>query len=270
MGCQGTHPPWHCKVFGKIQAKEREKIIVDNQLCPFCLLHNKARPCGAKQRPVNPACHMPNCKGKHIRKLHELLKDVFKEENQVHLVQGGDEWEESEEAWEVDEEGEAMIVGTIQQEDNCSWQDASPGWSSTRKKKMEPIMSERARVRTACHRRQGRSSAVRSCALPRRKTRMQKTWKTAGGPPSQRTCRSRGEKKSTSSSSSWGDHGTERRSCGEAGRGRQQGGPADQKRCDPGKQTSLQQRQEEKRREDPQGKKWGERQAGKEGGQCTE
>jgi hypothetical protein len=128
MGCQGTHPPWHCKVFGKIQAKEREKIIEDNQLCLFCLLHDKARPCGAKQRPVNPACHVPNCKGKHIRKLHELLKDVFKEENQVHLVQGDEEWEESEEAWEVDGEDEAMIVGTIQREDDCSWQDASKSW----------------------------------------------------------------------------------------------------------------------------------------------
>jgi hypothetical protein len=68
MGCQGTHPLWHCKVFGKIQAKEREKIIEDNQLCPFCLLHDKARPCEAKQRTVNPACHVPNCKGKHIQK----------------------------------------------------------------------------------------------------------------------------------------------------------------------------------------------------------
>ncbi len=128
MGCQGMHPPWHCKVFGKIQAKEREKIIEDNQLCPFCLLHDKAKPCGAKQRPVNPACHVPNCKGKHIQKLHELLKDVFKEENQVHLVQGGDEWEESKEAWDVDEGEEAMIVGTIQREDDCSWQDASKSW----------------------------------------------------------------------------------------------------------------------------------------------
>jgi hypothetical protein len=124
-GGQGTHPPWYCKVFEKIQAKEREKIIEDNQLC---LLHDKARPCGAKQRPVNPTCHVPNCKGKHIRKLHKLLKDVFKEENQVHLVQGDDEWEESEEAWDVDGEGEAMIVGTIQREDDCSWQDASKSW----------------------------------------------------------------------------------------------------------------------------------------------
>jgi hypothetical protein len=128
MGCQVTHPPWHCKVFRKIQAKDREKIIEDNQLCPFCLLHDKARPSGAKQRPVNPAFYMPNCKGKHIRKLHELLKDVFQEENQVHLVQGDDKWEESEEAWEVDGEGEAMIVGTIQREDDCSWQDASKSW----------------------------------------------------------------------------------------------------------------------------------------------
>jgi hypothetical protein len=128
MGSLGTHPPWHCKVFGRIQAKEREKRIEDNQLCPFCLLHDKAKPCGAKERLANPACHVPGCKGRHIRKLHELLKDVFKEENQVHLVQGGSEWEKSEDAWEVDGEEEAMIVGTIQQEDSRSWQDASKSW----------------------------------------------------------------------------------------------------------------------------------------------
>ncbi len=115
-------------MFGKIQAKEREKIIEDNQLCPFCLLHNKARPCGAKQRPVNPTRHVPNCKGKHIQKLNELLKDVFKEETQVHLVHGNDGWEESEEAWELDGEEEMMIVGTIQREDNYSWRDASKSW----------------------------------------------------------------------------------------------------------------------------------------------
>jgi hypothetical protein len=40
-------------------------------------------------------------------------------------VQGGEEWEESKDAWKVDGEDEAMIVGTIQREDDCSWQDAS-------------------------------------------------------------------------------------------------------------------------------------------------
>ncbi len=70
---------------------------------------------------------MSNCKGRHIQKLHDFLKDVFKEENQVHVVHGDDGWEESEEAWELREE-EMMIVGTVQQEDSCSWQDASRSW----------------------------------------------------------------------------------------------------------------------------------------------
>ncbi len=83
MGCSATHPPWHCKVFGKLPAKEREKLIKDNRLCPFCPLHDKDKPCGAM--------------------------------------------EESEEAWELVEE-EMMIVGTVQQEDDCSWQDASKPW----------------------------------------------------------------------------------------------------------------------------------------------
>ena len=59
MGCTGTHPPWFCRAFGKLPAKEREKLIVDNRLCPFCLLHDKDKPCGAKQRPVSVACTTP-------------------------------------------------------------------------------------------------------------------------------------------------------------------------------------------------------------------
>ncbi len=112
-------------MFGKLPAKEREKIIKDNQLCPFCLLHDKDKPCGAKQKPV--ACTASNCKGRHIQKLHDFLKDVFREESLVHVVQEDDGWEESEEAWELGEE-EMMIVGAVQQEDDCSWQDASKSW----------------------------------------------------------------------------------------------------------------------------------------------
>jgi hypothetical protein len=112
-------------VFGKLPAREREKIIKDNRLCPFCLLHDKDKPCGAKQKPV--ACTASNCKGRHIQKLHDFLKDVFREESQVHVVHGDDGWEESEEAWELGKE-EMMIVGTVQQEDDCSWQDASKSW----------------------------------------------------------------------------------------------------------------------------------------------
>jgi hypothetical protein len=127
MGCMTAHPPWLCKVFGKLPAGEREKLITDNQLCPFCLLHDKDKPCGAKQRPVSVACAASSCKGRHIQKLHDFLKDVFREENRVHVVHGDDGWEESDEAWELGEE-EMMIVGTVQQEDDYSWQGACSAW----------------------------------------------------------------------------------------------------------------------------------------------
>ncbi len=109
MGCSGTHPPWLCKAFGKLPAREREKLIVDNKLCPFCLLHDKDKPCGAKQRAESVACMTAGCKGRHTQKLHDFLKDVFREEGRVHVLQEDDEWEESEEAWELGEV-EAMIV----------------------------------------------------------------------------------------------------------------------------------------------------------------
>jgi hypothetical protein len=80
MGCTGTHPPWFCRLFGKLPAKEREKLIVDNKLCPFCLLHDRDKPCGAKQKPVSVACTASGCSGRHAQKLHDLLKDVLREE----------------------------------------------------------------------------------------------------------------------------------------------------------------------------------------------
>jgi hypothetical protein len=64
---------------------------------------------------------------KEREKLHEFLRDVFREENQVHVVHGDDGWEESEEAWELAEEA-MMIVGAVRQEEDCSWQDACKSW----------------------------------------------------------------------------------------------------------------------------------------------
>ncbi len=142
-------------MFGKLPAKEREKMIKDNRLCPFCLLHDKDKLCGAKQKPV--ACSASSCKGRHIQKLHEFLKDVFREENQVHVVHREDEWEESEEAWELGEE-EMMIVGTVQQEDRrtiaAGKMPVSLGWNRTMKRRSKSTKLERARVRMGHHWRQ--------------------------------------------------------------------------------------------------------------------
>jgi hypothetical protein len=129
MGCTGTHPPWFCRSFGKLPAKEREKLIVDNKLCPFCLLHDKDKQCGAKQKPASVACTTSGCKGRHAQKLHDLLKDIFREEGQVHVLQEDDRWEESEEAWEL-EEAEGMIVGAVRQVEGFSWQDACEAWET--------------------------------------------------------------------------------------------------------------------------------------------
>jgi hypothetical protein len=127
MGCTGTHPPWFCRAFGKLPAKEREKLIVDNKLCPFCLLHDKDKTCGAKQKPASVACTILGCKGRHAQKLHEVLKDIFREEGRVHVLQEDDGWEESDGAWEL-EEAEGMIVGAVHQENEYSWPDACNAW----------------------------------------------------------------------------------------------------------------------------------------------
>ncbi len=43
--CTGTHLPWMCKAFGYKAPEERNKIIGDNNLCVFCLLHGTEEKC---------------------------------------------------------------------------------------------------------------------------------------------------------------------------------------------------------------------------------
>jgi hypothetical protein len=129
MGCAGSHPPWFCRAFGKLPAGERERLIVDNKLCPFCLLHDRESPCMAKQKQTSVACPISGCKGRHVQKLHEFLKDIFREEGRVHVLQEDDGWEESEEAWELGED-EGVIVGAVRQEEEGSWSDECDAWAA--------------------------------------------------------------------------------------------------------------------------------------------
>jgi hypothetical protein len=75
------------------------------------------------------ACTASRYKGRHAQKLHDLLKDLFREEGQVHVLQEDDGWEESEEAWELGEAGD-MIVGAVRQEEEHSWQEACEAWEA--------------------------------------------------------------------------------------------------------------------------------------------
>ncbi len=130
LGCTERHPPWRCWRFGNIRAEKRAKIIEDNRLCAFCLLHDRAIACRAKENKDRPACSVPECEGRHAIRLHELLKDIYGERSRVHLVQGDDGWEDPEGAWVVDEvelEDETMLVNTVQQE-GSSWWELDDSW----------------------------------------------------------------------------------------------------------------------------------------------
>jgi hypothetical protein len=82
-----------------------------------------------RQKQASVACTILGCKGRHAQKLHEVLKDIFREEGRVHVLQKDDGWEESDRAWEL-EEAEGMIVGAVRQESECSWPDACNAWAA--------------------------------------------------------------------------------------------------------------------------------------------
>jgi hypothetical protein len=77
LGCPRQHAPWKCGAFGNIRAEERARIIEDNRLCPFCLLHDRAVVCRMRENRTKPACGVPECEGRHAVWLHELLQDIY-------------------------------------------------------------------------------------------------------------------------------------------------------------------------------------------------
>jgi hypothetical protein len=66
-------PPMAFKAFGDKTLEERSRIIEDNKLCPFCLLHCAEEVCYSKTYKMKPVCTIPECKELHIRCLHHVL-----------------------------------------------------------------------------------------------------------------------------------------------------------------------------------------------------
>jgi hypothetical protein len=86
LGCMGAHPPWMCKALSDKAPEERNLIIEDNKMCPFCLLHN------AEIRTV------PKCKGLHIQRLHQMLLSGGNA-GSMNIIQDCGGWRMPDEAW---------------------------------------------------------------------------------------------------------------------------------------------------------------------------
>ncbi len=56
--------------------EERGKIIRDNRLGLFCLLHDVDEICYSKVNKTKPICEEAGCKGQHIKWLLEMLKEI--------------------------------------------------------------------------------------------------------------------------------------------------------------------------------------------------
>ncbi len=61
--CMGLNLPWLCKAVGDNTSEYRSRIIEDNKLCPFCLLHSDEKMCYSKTYKTKPACSVPEWSG---------------------------------------------------------------------------------------------------------------------------------------------------------------------------------------------------------------
>jgi hypothetical protein len=117
LNCTGLHPPWRCGAFGDKKPEDQTRIIKDNKLCPFCLLHDESEVCYSKVNKTKPACEEMECRGQHIQWLHELLKGVteikMEIKGEVNVVQGQEGWRTPDEAWMEDREEEEEEVHCV-------------------------------------------------------------------------------------------------------------------------------------------------------------
>jgi hypothetical protein len=103
--------------------EERTRIIEDNRLCPFCLLHDRGEVCYSKVNKRKPACGEAECKGQHIQWLHEVMKGTLqgrkKTEGKVNVIQGREGWRTPKDAWmeEEEEEEEMHFMNVVQAEE---------------------------------------------------------------------------------------------------------------------------------------------------------
>jgi hypothetical protein len=57
-------------------SEERDRIITNNKLCMFCLLHSSDEECFSKTNKIKPVCMEHECKGQHIKWLHKMLREL--------------------------------------------------------------------------------------------------------------------------------------------------------------------------------------------------
>jgi hypothetical protein len=74
LNCPGAHPPWSCEVSTKLVPEERNRIILDNEICSFCLLHREDDVSYRRGTDRKAACVMPDCKGGQIKWLPIAMK----------------------------------------------------------------------------------------------------------------------------------------------------------------------------------------------------
>ncbi len=69
-------PSMAMQVFGNKNPEEWSRIIEDNMLCPFCLLHGIEEECYLRTYKTKPVCTVPECKELHIEWLHHVLQSL--------------------------------------------------------------------------------------------------------------------------------------------------------------------------------------------------
>jgi hypothetical protein len=112
-----------CKAFGNKSPDERSKIIEDNKLCLFCLLHSAEEVCYSETYKTKLVCPIPECKEWHIEWLHCVMQSLpYKKEvslGSVNIVCECEGWRTPEDSWmelEAADE-EAFFVSVLVEEE---------------------------------------------------------------------------------------------------------------------------------------------------------
>jgi hypothetical protein len=66
-------PSQQCTAFRNLSPEEREKIMKDINMCPFCLQQEAAQEYHRRDTEMKPVCQKPEWGGKHTKLIHDLM-----------------------------------------------------------------------------------------------------------------------------------------------------------------------------------------------------
>ncbi len=91
LGCKRSYQPQKHEMFQVLFPREKEPVVKDSNMCPFCMRHIAGVGCYGKGTETKPACPIPECDGNDTKEFHEIMMRSLPLVNTLECEEDNDE-----------------------------------------------------------------------------------------------------------------------------------------------------------------------------------